>query len=341
MPLRFRILPAPVGDNALATLTTSAGPLFMGIGPAEERAFEVVTENEDVRIGRRPGIDIELPFPSVTAEHARLFRGQLPTDWWIEDLGSTNGTWVDGQRLAPRRSVPIRAGQRLRIATVGMVFEGWSAKSLGSESTTTIARRLINDLFGVVGGDVPVLTVDAESLPPTTVRLEQRDQRYLAGRSDECALVLMGERVSREHAAFVRHWDGVVVVDLGSRNGVQVNSRTIANEQRLFDGDQIEIGGVAMRLSDPEDRYLRQIEKLSADIDAPGLTAATAAPALPARAPSRLPRATPLLETLASRAIPEARLPRARPPGRLATVLVAAVVVVAAIGLAALFFVTR
>ena len=265
MPVRFRILPAP---EELRAGWARQGASGMAEGPADERTFEITTELDEIRIGRQPAVEIELPFPGVSSFHARLFRGDLPGDWWVEDLGSTNGTWVDGSRLSPRRPVPIRAGQRLRLATVDIVFEGWSATARGAESTATLARRLISDLFGVVGGDAPTLTIESGPGHPISVRLAIRDRRYLVGRAEGGDLVLGSEHVSREHAAFVRSWDGVVASDLGSRNGVLVNGRAIVGATRIADGDRIEVGPIVLRLADPEDRYLRRTESLEADSSA-------------------------------------------------------------------------
>ncbi|MEO5767576.1 MAG: FHA domain-containing protein [Polyangia bacterium] len=266
MPVRFRILPAAPEVRAAWAAAGSSG---VAGGPTEEREFEIASDLDELRIGRQPDVEVELPFPAVSTLHARIFRGELPADWRVEDLGSLNGTWVDGRRLVPRRAVPLRAGQRLRIASVDMLFEGWTATprqpsdgAPAAESTATIARRLISDLFGVVGGDLPRLVVESGSARQTYLVLTVRDRRYLTGRADSCDLVLGGEHVSREHAAFVRRADGIILQDLGSRNGLRVNGQPVSGERRLADGDAITMGTASLRLTDPEDRYLRRLERL-------------------------------------------------------------------------------
>lgn len=264
MPLRFRILPAsPAGRAARMTAVAAAG---LAEGPADERAFEVDTSLRELRVGRQRGVELELPFPAVSSLHARLSRGEHEGDWQIEDLGSMNGTWLDGQRLSPGQPLFLRAGQRLRVATVDMVFEGWSASLQAPPGTVTIARRLISDLFGATGDGVPTLTVEFGFTRQTAVRLAERQRRYLVGRSPSCDLVLSSDHASREHAAFVRQDDGVWVSDLGSKNGVQVNGLGIAGTRRLSDGDRVSVGEVTLRFTDPEDRYLRRIEALEGQI---------------------------------------------------------------------------
>ncbi|EKD88259.1 MAG: FHA protein [uncultured bacterium] len=54
------------------------------------------TQNE-VIIGREETCDIFIPDPVISARHARLvFRN---THWWIEDLMSTNGTYLNDERV--------------------------------------------------------------------------------------------------------------------------------------------------------------------------------------------------------------------------------------------------
>jgi len=48
-------------------------------------------------IGRHAHNTIALPDARVSGVHALL--QQTQTDWWIEDLGSTNGTWINGKRI--------------------------------------------------------------------------------------------------------------------------------------------------------------------------------------------------------------------------------------------------
>lgn len=328
MPLRFRVLPP--------------SPAAAGTAPSGEApTFELASDPPEVRLGRQPASEIELPFPSVSLAHARMFRGASAAEWWLEDLGSTNGTWVDGERLLPRRPVPLRPGQRVQVATVELVFEGWSAEARGDPSTTTIARRMISDLFGASAGEVAILSVESGPAHPDRVRLEQRDRRYVAGRADTCDLVLPSEHVSREHAVFVRRWDGVFVEDLGSRNGLRINGAAVSSgRHRIGDGDRIEVGVTTLKLTDPEDRYLRQLA--GAD-DAPESSPASA------RSPSSLsssPRAAQPRRTTARTTVLrrpsgplrplDGRTRRHRPARTLAMGVAAAVLVLAAAGLIAL-----
>jgi len=67
------------------------------------------------------------------------------------------------------------------------------------------------------------------------------DQAVRIGRAPHCDLVLGHESVSREHAEIMRADDGWLISDLGSKNGIKINTyRT--RQQQLRDGDCIDIG---------------------------------------------------------------------------------------------------
>lgn len=67
------------------------------------------------------------------------------------------------------------------------------------------------------------------------------DRTVTLGRASECDLVLNHESVSRAHARFSRDGDGWRVEDLGSKNGIRVNTYRIESE-RIRDGDRIDLG---------------------------------------------------------------------------------------------------
>jgi pSer/pThr/pTyr-binding forkhead associated (FHA) protein len=52
-------------------------------------------EKEQILIGRRKGCDVVLGEPTVSAHHCQLQRSP-DGRWSVKDLGSKNGTWVNG-----------------------------------------------------------------------------------------------------------------------------------------------------------------------------------------------------------------------------------------------------
>jgi serine/threonine-protein kinase len=56
----------------------------------------------------------------VSRRHATIFR--RGEQWFVQDLGSTNGTFVNGQKLAPNQSRVIRQGDKLRFGQIELEF---------------------------------------------------------------------------------------------------------------------------------------------------------------------------------------------------------------------------
>ncbi len=111
--------PMPVSDNpTLSMLPTAAAALtrleVIG-GPHLGMAFPLLP---GAIIGRDPRCDVPLVQDTqASRQHARLLSG--PDGWYIEDGGSTNGLWVNGQRVVNHR---LQSGDQIGIGqTVLMV----------------------------------------------------------------------------------------------------------------------------------------------------------------------------------------------------------------------------
>lgn len=74
------------------------------------------------------------------------------------------------------------------------------------------------------------------------------------GRGDGNGVILGGDSVSRRHARFLLGEEGVLVEDLGSRNGTRINGRPLESSAWLTLGDVVEIGENRLELRFDEER---------------------------------------------------------------------------------------
>jgi hypothetical protein len=70
------------------------------------------------------------------------------------------------------------------------------------------------------------------------------------GRADEADLTLADAGVSRNHARVSGGAGGASIEDLGSSNGTFVNGERVEGSRALSDGDQIQLGGAILRVSE-------------------------------------------------------------------------------------------
>lgn len=109
-------------------------------GPQPNQVYEL---NKDiVTIGRDITNDIVINDPEVSRHHLRFTRGA--GGFTVEDLGSTNGTFINGQRLTGAK--PLNNGDMLGLGeTVTLAYErvspGASKPEAGAEPVSPYARQ--------------------------------------------------------------------------------------------------------------------------------------------------------------------------------------------------------
>ena len=93
-------------------------------------------DGERVTIGRHAGNDIVLAADdSVSRLHAVLER--LGPGWWLRDLASRNGTFVNGTRIAEGRA--LQHGDELRIGSTRLVYR--ISRPSADDQAVTLARE--------------------------------------------------------------------------------------------------------------------------------------------------------------------------------------------------------
>jgi pSer/pThr/pTyr-binding forkhead associated (FHA) protein/S1-C subfamily serine protease len=183
------------------------------------------------RLGRDPDLDIIFPEHEdvVSAIHCRvIFRDG---GWWLEDLGSTNGTWLDGKRIsAPAK---LSTGQRFSLGQRGPVLKvtipGQVARTV-AEPAEALAGGPLLRLRRVKGGE----------------DLVGAGTEIVIGRASGCTIPLRTVAdtvVSKRHAVIALDEKGAAtVLDLGSRNGTFLNGKPVRSRTPLALGDRLMLG---------------------------------------------------------------------------------------------------
>jgi uncharacterized protein involved in exopolysaccharide biosynthesis len=101
-------------DKAVPTENTTA--FLLAVNGSQPGRVYPVNRNTMI-LGRADSADIRIAHPSVSSEHARIINGSLGFE--IEDLGSTNGTYLGSERVTRAR---LQSGDRIVLGTVEFSF---------------------------------------------------------------------------------------------------------------------------------------------------------------------------------------------------------------------------
>ena len=102
-----------VAERGLAYLVVSASP------PNSHRKGERFPLRAVNAIGRDPGNDVVLRDDFASVRHALV--SQDGEGWWVEDAGSTNGTFLNGDPVA--RRMPLHFGDEVEFGRVRLRLE--------------------------------------------------------------------------------------------------------------------------------------------------------------------------------------------------------------------------
>lgn len=137
----------------------------------------------EIIVGRRPSCDIRLDYENVSGKHCmlRLLNGV----WNVKDLGSTNGTTVNGARLTTEQSVmPDEefgiAGHMFTIEYDPAGPEAFLSahKELDEEVVQERARHSLIDLAGLDTDDAKIKQKRPRSAPTVIERLSADEAEF-------------------------------------------------------------------------------------------------------------------------------------------------------------------
>ncbi|MFL5605028.1 MAG: FHA domain-containing protein, partial [Gemmatimonadaceae bacterium] len=128
--------PTPVAPVRPAVAPVAPLPLLATLevltrGLQEGKRFRI--ERSIVQIGRGTHNDIHLAEDSVSGSHATLMRRGAA--WYLVDLGSRNGSYVDGARVTEQQ---LASGCELRLGNVKLLFRAIASASEDDGSTRGI-----------------------------------------------------------------------------------------------------------------------------------------------------------------------------------------------------------
>lgn len=196
--------------------------------------------NNSVVIGRSRDCAIYIEAADVSRRHAEIF---LTNDgrYYIHDLGSRNGTLVNGRPATQETPLSLSPGTMITIGTNVLIFEGFNTPLSTVPIKQTVAGpSTAHPENPTVLGD----NVSAYLSLVTGQRFLLEGEQLTVGRAVTNQIVIEAKSISRYHARLQRIPTGYTVVDLGSTNKTYVNNQLAENPILLHSGDMVRFGDV-------------------------------------------------------------------------------------------------
>jgi pSer/pThr/pTyr-binding forkhead associated (FHA) protein len=204
-----------------------------------QRRALYLREGDTVQLGRGPDNDVVLKRTHVSRNHAaiRWREGAFS----ILDLGSTNGTQVDGEAVTQPRV--LQDGNVISLPEADLSFYELRQPVPDLEEEAEVHVTL------TVPADVarPRLIITAGPQEGREIALHAG--KMLIGRATakfDWDIALQDRAISRPHAEIELQDEVCVLTDLESANGTVVNGERIAEPTVLQDGDVLELGEITI-----------------------------------------------------------------------------------------------
>ena len=218
---------------------------------------EFPVDKERLSIGRKASNDIQIDNLAVSGEHCRVIT--VLDDSFLEDLGSTNGTIVNGKRITRH---PLKNGDIIEVVKHRLKYVNDAAPKAAAPAEEFEKTMVFRP--GAMGNMEAVEMTPAQAAKEMGVSQEAVAARPAAGSpttQQKAALrILNGPNAGKELeltkavtslgkpgvqvATINKHSDGYMIAHVEGKSAPTVNDRPIAGEQKLKDHDVIVLSGI-------------------------------------------------------------------------------------------------
>jgi pSer/pThr/pTyr-binding forkhead associated (FHA) protein len=206
----------------------------------DETILEYLVDTLPVHIGRKSDNDIVLEEKNVSRKHAQIVMRE--DQYFIEDLGSTGGTKIDGETITEK---DIHTGDVIEIGNYQLHFDSGIPEDertvFETEEETVLEEGTAIDEDRTMFYEEPeakLLVVKSDTLEGE-IHLEEDETVF--GRDEDTDITIEDKRISRKHCKISTEEGNFIISDLGSSNGTFVNGQRVT-QKTLESGDRIQIG---------------------------------------------------------------------------------------------------
>jgi len=220
---------------------------------------EIPIEKEITTIGRDKTNDIHIDNLAVSSFHAKIINdgGQII----IEDLNSTNGTFVNDKRIS---KVSLNNNDVITLGKHTLVYTSPRAVDVDTDKTQKIKKQSMDATIvidtkkqpikeegitakGISEERIGCLNIIEGSTEKTEYELVKR--LTIIGKTETAEVKLKGFFAPKVAALINRTKDGYFISSAESGKKIKVNGNSIEGRHQLKDGDMVEVASIKMQFN--------------------------------------------------------------------------------------------
>lgn len=216
------------------------------INTADGAKKEIPVLKPEFVVGRGRKADIQLQDSAVSRRHLRIVKRD--DNYFLEDLGSTNGTFLNGRRIRTRR---LRDGDEFYIGHTSLRF--LLLNGTGRAKVTVGEGRQVHEgplEAAASSGTGPGLAFIKVLRGPGQGQTKPVDENFYSISDPRGEMMVISRRAT-----------GYWLLRLGGGTTPVINGRFLdAGGAQLHDGDIVEFGGYRLRMLIPSEGLVEQAQ---------------------------------------------------------------------------------
>lgn len=210
-------------------------------------------DKETILIGREDDVDIVIDNPSVSRRHAQIRREG--TGWVVEDLGSSNGTFLHGNKISGAQ--PVKQGDEIGFGKFSVVFGKAVGDAVAQVAAKPAAKPVASDAGGgtmqIKSHEVKELLKDSERKRRAHLQWESGGRKGTHYLTDAPAVLFGTDELCdvkvpkgpKHHLLVVHTKEGCQVRNLAMFGTMKVGGRA-TKKATLKDGDVVQMSGLVI-----------------------------------------------------------------------------------------------
>jgi pSer/pThr/pTyr-binding forkhead associated (FHA) protein len=213
----------------------------------DDQDGEIVKLRRDATIFGREKADIVVDDPEVSSTHCQI--QNINNDYHIFDMNSSNGTFVNNQKIVKAK---LKPGDTIMIGRTSFRFMIEDAKNIRHIPTLFKSKRTTSESLSIVDTIIEnelrttqekFVTINVTYGNNSTESITVHQPVFFIGRASSFGKFDQDSEISRKHLMVKLNETGQIFVeDQGSTNGSFINGKRIQGMQLVKPTDEVRVG---------------------------------------------------------------------------------------------------